>query len=72
MHASSKIGACSHVRAGNAVLRVWALALPFRVRAPQMGAASSVAAIPDTLTKEQAAYINVPVGGPYKPAAYRY
>merc|ERR1711924_496462 len=25
-----------------------------------------------TLTKDQAAYINVPVGGPYKPAAYRY
>merc|ERR1712196_644258 len=25
-----------------------------------------------TLTKAQAAYINVPVEGPYKPAAYRY
>ena len=25
-----------------------------------------------TLTKVQAAYINVPVEGPYKPAAYRY
>merc|ERR1711981_77611 len=25
-----------------------------------------------TLSKEQAAYINVPVEGPYKPAAYRY
>lgn len=24
------------------------------------------------LSAEQAAYINVPVGGPYKPAAYRY
>lgn len=25
-----------------------------------------------TLTKDQATYINVPVGGPYKPLAYRY